>query len=429
MIRIFILLFLILPVFVQAQITPERLDVLASEAQPQVVEWRRWFHQNPELSNREFNTSEKIAGILREMGLEPMTGIAHTGIVAIIEGGKPGPLVAIRTDMDGLPVIEQTGLPFASTATDVYDGQDVGVMHACGHDAHMSMLLGAAWVLNSVKDELAGTVMLIFQPAEEGPPEGEQGGARLMLEEGIWADSKPEAVFGIHVGVSVPGGQIATRSGPLMAAADVFKITVKGRQSHGARPWDGIDPIVVASQIMIGLQTIASRQVDVTLAPSIISVGRISGGVRYNVIPDQVEMEGTIRTFDEDMRGDIHSRMERTARAIAEASGAEVEFELGLGVPAVYNNPELLTRMMPTLERVAGNDPVNIVTPQTVAEDFSEFAAETPGLFLFLGNGPPEVDPTTLPGNHSPYFDMHEPNLEVGVRAFSNLVVDYLNGH
>jgi len=429
MIRIFTLLFLILPVVVQAQITPERLDVLASEAQPQVVEWRRWFHQNPELSNREFNTSEKIAGILREMGLEPMTGIAHTGIVAIIEGGKPGPLVAIRTDMDGLPVIEQTGLPFASTATDVYDGQDVGVMHACGHDAHMSMLLGAAWVLNSVKDELAGTVMLIFQPAEEGPPEGEQGGARLMLEEGIWADSKPEAVFGIHVGVSVPGGQIATRSGPLMAAADVFKITVKGRQSHGARPWDGIDPIVVASQIMIGLQTIASRQVDVTLAPSIISVGRISGGVRYNVIPDQVEMEGTIRTFDEDMRGDIHSRMERTARAIAEASGAEVEFELGLGVPAVYNNPELLTRMMPTLERVAGNDPVNIVTPQTVAEDFSEFAAETPGLFLFLGNGPPEVDPTTLPGNHSPYFDMHEPNLEVGVRAFSNLVVDYLNGH
>lgn len=429
MIRIFTLLFLILPVVVQAQITPERLDVLASEAQPQVVEWRRWFHQNPELSNREFNTSEKIAGILREMGLEPMTGIAHTGIVAIIEGGKPGPLVAIRTDMDGLPVIEQTGLPFASTATDVYDGQDVGVMHACGHDAHMSMLLGAAWVLNSVKDELAGTVMLIFQPAEEGPPEGEQGGARLMLEEGIWADSKPEAVFGIHVGVSVPGGQIATRSGPLMAAADVFKITVKGRQSHGARPWDGIDPIVVASQIMIGLQTIASRQVDVTLAPSIISVGRISGGVRYNVIPDQVEMAGTIRTFDEDMRGDIHSRMERTARAIAEASGAEVEFELGLGVPAVYNNPELLTRMMPTLERVAGNDPVNIVTPQTVAEDFSEFAAETPGLFLFLGNGPPEVDPTTLPGNHSPYFDMHEPNLEVGVRAFSNLVVDYLNGH
>jgi amidohydrolase len=428
MIRIFTLLFLIAPVFVQAQVTPERLDALASEAQPQVVEWRRWFHQNPELSNREFNTSEKIAGILREMGLEPMTGIAHTGIVAIIEGGKPGPLVAIRTDMDGLPVIEQTGLPFASTATDVYDGQDVGVMHACGHDAHMSMLLGAAWVLNSVKDELAGSVMLIFQPAEEGPPEGEKGGARLMLEEGIWADGKPEAVFGIHVGITVPGGQIATRPGPLMAAADVFKITVKGRQSHGARPWDGIDPIVVSSQIIFGLQTIASRQVDVTLAPSIISVGRISGGVRFNVIPDQVTLEGTIRTFDEDMRRDIHSRMERTARAIAESAGAEVEFEIGLGTPSVYNNPELLARMMPTLERVAGDHPVNIVTPQTVAEDFSVFAAETPGVFLFLGNGPPGVDPTTLAGNHSPYFDMHEPNLEVGVRAFSNLVVDYLNG-
>ena len=426
MLRIFICLLFLAPLVTNAQVSPGQLDQLASEAQPQVVEWRRWFHQNPELSNREFKTAEKVAEILREMGLEPITGIAHTGIIAVIEGGKPGPLVAIRTDMDGLPVTEQTGLPFASAATDVYNGQDVGVMHACGHDAHMSMLLGAAWVLNSVKDELAGSVMLIFQPAEEGPPAGEKGGASLMLEEGIWADGKPEAVFGIHVGITTPGGQISTRPGPLMAAADIYKLTVKGKQSHGARPWDGVDPIVVASQIVLGFQTIASRQVDVTLAPSIISVGRISGGVRNNVIPDRVEMEGTIRTFDEEMRRDIHLRMERTARAIAEAAGAEVEFELEIGTPSVNNDPELLARMMPTLQRVSGDKPVNMITPQTVAEDFAIYARETPGVFLFLGNGPPDVDPTTLAGNHSPFFDMHEPNLEVGVRIFSNLVVDYL---
>ncbi len=275
-------------------------------------------------------------------------------MVAIIEGGKPGPLVALRTDMDGLPVTEQTGLPFASTAKGEYNGQEVGVMHACGHDAHMSMLLGAAWVLNSVKEDLAGSVMLIFQPAEEGPPAGEKGGASLMLEEGIWNERKPDAVFGIHVGIGVPGGQIATRPGPLMAAADRFQITVKGRQTHGAIPWNGVDPIVVAAQIVLGLQTIASRQVDVTLAPSIVSIGRISGGIRNNVIPDSVELEGTIRSFDQAMREDIHQRMERTARGIAESAGATIEFELELGNPPVVNDPKLLARMMPALERAAG---------------------------------------------------------------------------
>jgi len=420
-------LILLLPLNAPAQITPSQLDLLAAEVQPQVVEWRRWFHENPELSNREFKTAAQIEGILREMGLEPQTGIAHTGIIAIIEGGKPGPMVAIRSDMDGLPVVEQTGLPFASTKTDVYNGQDVGVMHACGHDNHMSMLLGAAWVLNSVKEDLAGSVMLVFQPAEEGAPEGEAGGAELMLKEGIWAESKPEAVFGIHVGIATPGGQIAVKPGPLMAAVDSFEIIVVGKQSHGAMPWNGIDPIVVASQIVLGLQTIVSRQVDVTLAPSIVSVGRISGGVRNNVIPDRVEMEGTIRTFDENMRREIHARIENTARAIASAAGAEIEFKLLIGYPAVNNNAELFEKSLPILQRVSGDNPVNIITPQTVAEDFSFFANETPGLFLFLGNGPPDVDPTTLPGNHSPYFDMYVPNLEMGVRIFSNLVVDYLN--
>jgi len=426
MYKYFFCLVILFPVQIYAQITPSQLDLLAAEAQPQVVEWRRWFHENPELSNREFNTAKQIESILREMGLEPITGIAHTGIIAVIEGGKPGPMVALRTDMDGLPVIEQTGLPFASTKKDVYNGLDVGVMHACGHDAHMSMLLGAAWVLNSVKEDLAGSVMLIFQPAEEGAPEGEEGGAALMLEEGIWDESKPEAVFGIHVGISIPGGQIGVKPGPLMAAVDSFKITVVGKQSHGAMPWNGVDPIVVSSQIVLGLQTIVSRQVDVTLAPSIVSVGRISGGVRNNVIPDRVEMEGTIRTFDEDMRREIHARIEKTARAIASASGAEIEFELLVGYPSVNNNAKLFDQSLPTLQRVSGDNPVNIITPQTVAEDFSFFANEVPGLFLFLGNGPPDTDPTTLPGNHSPYFNMHEPTLETGVRIFSNLVVDYL---
>jgi amidohydrolase len=419
------LLAILLASSAQAQVTPYRLDRLAAEAQPQVVEWRRWFHENPELSNREFQTAERIAEILREMGLEPKTGIAHTGVVAVIEGGKPGPLVAIRSDMDGLPVTEQTGLPFASTARSEYNGQETGVMHACGHDAHMSMLLGAAWVLNSVKENLAGSVMLIFQPAEEGAPAGEQGGARLMLEEGIWDERTPEAVFGIHVGIGVPGGEVAVRPGPLMAASDRFQITVKGKQTHGARPWDGVDPIVIAAQIVLGLQTIGSRQVDVTLAPSIVTVGRIAGGIRNNVIPDQVELEGTIRSFDQAMRSDIHRRIERTARGIAESAGATVDVELELGNPPVVNDPALLARMLPALQRTTT---VHDVTPQTVAEDFSEYAVRVPSIFMFLGNVPPGADPNTAPANHSPLFDMHEPNLEVGVRIFSNLVVDYLQG-
>lgn len=409
----------------QAGITPEEIDQAAAEVQPQVVEWRRWFHQNPELSNREFNTSVRIAEILRGMGLEPRTGIAHTGVVAIIEGGLPGPLVAIRTDIDGLPVVEQTGLPFASTARGEYNGQDVGVMHACGHDNHMAMVLGAAKVLNDMKAELPGSVMLIFQPAEEGPPAGEDGGASMMLDEGIFAERMPAAVFGMHVGISIPGGQFAVKPGPMMAAADRYQITVKGKQTHGARPWDGVDPIVVASQIVLGLQTIASRQVDVTKAPSIISVGRISGGIRNNVIPDKVEIEGTIRTFDPDMRDYIHEAIERTARLIAESAGAEIDFELQQGPPPLQNNAELTSQVLPALERASGH-PVNSIQPQTVAEDFSEYGRVAPAVFVFLGNWPEDVDPTTQPTNHSPYFDMHEPYLETGVKAFSHMVVDFL---
>ncbi|MDZ4730147.1 MAG: amidohydrolase [Xanthomonadales bacterium] len=407
----------------QAEITPQEIDQLAAAQQEQVVQWRRWFHANPELSNREVKTAAYIAEQLRAMGLEPKTGIAHHGIVALIEGGLPGPMVAIRSDMDGLPVTEETGLPFASQVKGEYNGQEVGVMHACGHDAHMAMLLGAAAVLNKMKAELPGSVMLIFQPAEEGPPNGEKGGASLMLEEGIFEPRKPEAVFGIHVGINQPANSISVKPGPMMAAADRFLITVKGKQTHGAQPWGGVDPIVVSAQIILGLQTIASRQVNVTLAPSIISVGRIQGGVRNNVIPDSVEFEGTIRTFDQAMREQIHASIERTAKGIAESAGAVATVVINLGSPAVVNDPELVARMMPTLERVTT---VNSLTPQTVAEDFSEFALQTPAIFMFLGNGAPGVDAASLPSNHSPMFDMYEPSMETGVRVFSNLVVDCL---
>ena len=426
MLRTLLLLLIWLPLSVQAQISSKQLDSLASATQPQVVEWRRWFHENPELSNREFNTSARVAEILTEMGLEPQTGIAHTGVVAIIEGGKPGPLVAIRADMDGLPVTEETGLPFASQVLGEYNGQEVGVMHACGHDSHMAMALGAASVLNSVKEDLPGSVMVIFQPAEESAPVGEEGGAELMLKEGLFEPRIPEAIFGIHVGIGQPGGKIAVRAGPQLAAVDSFNLVVHGKQTHGARPWDGIDPIVVAAQIVLGLQTVASRQVDVTQAPSIVTVGRIAGGVRNNVIPDSVEMEGTIRTFDAAMREQIHMRIERTARMIAESAGASIEFKLRYGYPATINNPELTVRMMPTLQRVGGEGGVVSVQPQTIAEDFSYFANETPGLYLFIGNGKPGLDPQTLTSNHSPLFDMYEPSMELGVRAFSHLVVDYL---
>ena len=408
-----------------ADLTFEDIDRAAAEVQPQVVEWRRWFHQNPELSNREYRTAERIAEILAEMGLEPTTGIAGTGVTALIEGGRPGPLVAIRADIDALPVTEETGLPFASTATAEYNGEEVGVMHACGHDTHVAMALGAAKILNDRKVELAGRVLLIFQPAEEGPPPGEQGGASLMIEEGLFEPEKPEAVFGLHVGIGVPGGQFATRAGPLMASSDRFVITVNGRQTHGARPWDGVDPIVTAAQIVMGLQTIASRQLDVTAAPSIISVGRIEGGIRNNVIPDSVELEGTIRAFDLAMRAQIHAAMERTARSIAEANGAAIDWELEMGNPPVRNDAELFEMMIPALEHAAGA-PLVAINPQTVAEDFSEYAERTPSLFTFLGNWPEGVDPATQPTNHSPEFDVHEPWLEHGVKAFGNMVVTYL---
>lgn len=393
----------------------------------EVIELRRYFHENPELSNREFETAKKIAAELRAMGLEPVTGIASTGVIAVLEGGKPGPMVALRADMDALPVEEQVDLPFASKARGTYRGNDVGVMHACGHDTHMAMLLGAAKALVSVRDELAGSVMFIFQPAEEGAPEGEEGGAERMLAEGLFADRTPDAVFGLHVFSNMPAGVVAYRSGPAMASSDRFVIKVKGRQTHGSRPWNGVDPIVVAAQIVMAVQTIASRQVDVTKAPSVISFGIIDGGVRNNIIPDEVELVGTIRNFDMGIREQIHAKLRHTARAIADSAGATAEVEIDLGYPVTVNDPALTEQMLPTVQRVVGEGNLVEAPLVTGAEDFSYYAQQTPGLFLYLGTVPPGKDPSDAASNHSPLFYVDESTLKVGVNVLTNLVADYFD--
>lgn len=415
-----------------SQIAIAQIPALTADVQsrvdtvmPQVIDWRRDFHQHPELGNREFRTAGIIADHLRSLGIEVTTEVAHTGVVGILEGGQPGPVVALRADMDALPVEEQVDLPFASQVRTQYNGQDVGVMHACGHDNHMAILMGAATVLAQMRDSLPGTVMFIFQPAEEGAPAGEQGGAELMLDEGLFEDIRPDAVFGLHVW-PIPAGQIAVREGGTMASSDSFSIRVQGQQTHGAAPWAGIDPIVVASQIVLGLQTIPSRQLDSTLTPSIVTVGAINGGVRSNIIPDSVEMIGTLRTFDAETRQQIHERVERTAQQIAASAGASVDVNINLGYPVTHNDPALTRRMSATLERVAGEKftEANLITG---AEDFSYYANEVPGMFFFLGIA--SDDPDMVYPNHSPYFYADESALPVGVEAMTALALDFLNGN
>ncbi len=401
------------------------LDEQADAVEAQVIEWRRDIHANPELSNREFRTAALVAAHLESLGMEVRTGVAHTGVIGLLRGATEGPVVALRADMDALPVTELADVPFASKVRSTYMGQEVGVMHACGHDTHVAMLLGAATALAAVQDRLSGSVLFIFQPAEEGPPEGEEGGAELMLKEGAFDDPKPDAVFGLHVWPEQVG-TMSYRAGQVMASVDELYIKVVGRQTHGAVPWGGVDPIVVASQIVIGLQTIASRQLPVTATPSIITVGIIRGGVRNNIIPDEVEMRGTIRTFLPDVRSDIEARIRRTAESIAAASGASAEVNVINGYPVTVNDPALTQAMLPTLSRVAGDANVRRADLVTGAEDFSYFANEVPGLFLFLGITPPDMDPATAPRNHSPYFYVDEDALKLGVKTLTNLAVDFM---
>ena len=402
-----------------------QLEQATQSVSEKVITWRRHLHQYPELSNREFETAKYITNHLKSLGLEVQTGVAHTGVVAKLSGGKKGPLIALRADMDALPVTEQVDLPFASKQTSTYRGNEVGVMHACGHDTHVAILMAVAESLVKIKDQLAGDVLFVFQPAEEGAPEGEEGGAELMLKEGLFKQ-KPEAVFGLHVTSSLNTGQIGFREGPLMASEDSFTINVTGRQTHGSRPWNGVDPIVASSQIIMATQTIASRQVDVTKAPSVISFGAINGGIRSNIIPDNVELIGTIRTFDQTMRADIKKRLAKTAELVAESAGAKADVHIDHGYPVTVNNIALTQKMTPTLARIAGAD--NIITTDLItgAEDFSYYALETPGLFYFLGVTPKDQNAKTAPSNHSPQFYVDESALQLGVESLSQLVVDYL---
>ncbi len=402
----------------------------AASLQSQVVDWRRDFHQHPELSNREQRTGEVIARELRRMGLEPRTGVAGHGVVAVLKGGRPGPRIALRADMDALPVTERNDLPFASRATGEYRGQSVGVMHACGHDAHMAILLGVARALVEQRQTQPGEVMFVFQPAEEGAPPGEEGGASLMLAQGLFESFRPEAIFGLHVFSSVQAGKIAVRGGPLMAASDRFAIRVLGRQTHGSRPWGGIDPVVAAADLVGTAQTIVSRRTDIARLPAVVTFGAINGGVRYNIIPDEVEMVGTIRTFDPDMREAILADLRNVASHVAAAHGAKVEAQVpdGEGNPATVNDPDLTARMLPSLQAAVGADNVYEPPLQMGAEDFAYYAREVPAMFFFVGATPPGVDPQTAPSNHSPEFMLDEASLDVGLRALLQVSLDYLHG-
>ena len=413
-----------------AAVDDAAIESAARSVIAQVIGWRRDFHQHPELSNREVRTSRIVAEQLREMGLEVRTGIAHTGVVGVLRGASPGPTVALRADMDALPVTEQVDLPFKSVATAEYRGEKVGVMHACGHDAHVAILLGTAKVLAGLRDELPGTVMFVFQPAEEGAPEGERGGASLMLDEGLFATTKPEAMFGLHVFSTLNTGQVGYRSGPLMAASDAFRIVVTGRQTHGARPWGGVDPIVTAAQIVMGLQTIVSRQVDIAQYPAIVSVGAIKGGIRNNIIPDSVEMQGTFRTFDPQVREQVIASIRRVATETAAAAGATATFELAPDPnPVVVNEPALTTRAAATLTRVAGEANVAVIPYLTVSEDFAYYARQVPSFFYFVGATPRGQDPQAAPSNHSPKFFLDEGSLPLGVRTLTALALDHLQGN
>jgi len=398
-------------------------DRLAAAVMPKVIAWRRDLHQHPELSNREFRTAALVAKELERLGLEVRTEVAHTGVVGVLRGARSEPVVALRADMDALPVTEELDLPFASKLRSTYLGRDVGVMHACGHDAHTALLLGVAELLAGLRERLPGSVVFLFQPAEEGTPPGEEGGARLMIAEGALENPAPQAVFGLHVVPQFTVGTIGYRSGGAMASSDRLRIVVRGQQTHAAYPWLGVDPIAVAARIVTALHAIPARQMDVRV-PSVVSIGAIHGGVRNNIIPEEVELLGTIRALDPQARRELHRRVRKTAEMIAESAGARAEVEVRDGYPVTVNDPALTRRMVPTLERVASR--ALEALPRTGAEDFSFYAQRIPGLYIWLGVRPPEVAPEDAAPNHSPRFFVDEGALPLGVRALAHLALDYL---
>jgi len=401
------------------------LDKDIANIENKVIEWRRDFHQNPELSNREFKTAEKIAAHLKSLGLEVQTGVAHTGVVGILKGKKPGKVLALRADIDALPVPERADLPFKSTAKGEYNGEEVPVMHACGHDTHIAILMGVAEIMSKHTDKINGTIKFIFQPAEEGAPSGEEGGAKLMVKEGVLKNPDVDAVFGLHIGSGQPVNTIAYKSGGMMAAVNSFEINVKGKQSHGSTPWTSIDPIIASVKIIDGLQTLVSREMPLTTEAVVLTIGKIESGVRHNIIPESAQMLGTLRTLDADMRSTIIKRMKEMVPAIAKAYKAEATIDIDEGYPITYNDPELTTQMLPSLQKAAGAENVFVIKAITGAEDFSFFQKEVPGLFFFLGGMTPGE--TEAFPHHTPDFYIDESGMLLGVKTFIQLSLDYLN--
>ncbi len=399
----------------------------ADKIEAKCIEWRRDFHQNPELGNREFRTSKIIADHLKSLGIETKENVAKTGVVGILKGGKPGPCIALRADIDALPVTERVKIPFASKQKTTYNGQEVGVMHACGHDTHTAILMSVAEILSGMKNELKGTIKFIFQPAEEGPPDGEEGGAPLMIKEGVMENPKVDAIFGLHIESDIEIGSIQYKPGAFMAAADWFSIKVKGKGSHGSQPWKGVDPIQVSAQIIEGLQNIVSRQMELTKAPVVITVGKIHGGVRQNIIPEDCRMDGTIRTLDSKMQTIVHEKIKWTAEKIAEANGATAEVSFETKTLVTYNTPELVKKTLPSLEAAAGADKVTEREWVTGAEDFSYYGTKAPAFFFYLGGMPRGNDKTKAPPHHTADFYVDDSGMKTGIRAFCSLVIDYMN--
>ncbi|MCK0133460.1 amidohydrolase [Arenibacter sp. S6351L] len=421
-------LYLILPMLLWCLISSAQKYNFEKEyksIEPKVIDWRRDFHQNPELSNREFNTAEKIASHLKSLGIEVQTGVAKTGVVGILKGNKNGKVIALRADIDALPVTERNDLPFKSTVKSEFLGQEVGVMHACGHDTHTAILMGVAEILSKNRDKIKGTIKFIFQPAEEGPPPGEEGGALLMVKEGVLKNPDVDAIFGLHINSATPVGVIRYKSEGLMAAVQRFVIQVEGKQTHGSQPWKGIDPILISAKIIDGLQTIISREVDLTNEAAVISVGKITSGVRFNIIPESAEMIGTIRTLDYNMQKQITERMKEMVPDIAKAYGGTATIEIKSNTDITFNNPELVVKMLPTLKRVAGQDNVQIQKAVTGGEDFSYFQNEVPGFFFFLGGMTPG-NTASFP-HHTPDFSIDENGMILGVKALTEMSLDFLN--
>ena len=421
-----IVILLLVPVVCFGQELNNKIENLITKYNRENQLNREWFHKHAELSNREFLTAERIAQKLKEIGLRPKVGVAKTGVVAILNENKPGPVIALRADIDGLPVKERNDLPWASKMTGEYNGEEVPVMHACGHDIHIAVLLGTAKILTEMKDEINGSVKFIFQPAEEGPPRGEEGGAELMVKEGVLKNPDVDVIFGLHVTARANVGEVQSRPGAIMAAVDEFRIDLFGKQTHGSRPWKGIDPIITASQIINGLQTIVSRNLPLTKAAAVVTIGAIHGGVRSNIIPENLYMLGTIRTLDSVMRDTTLQRVKEMIDYIAAANNTEAKISFGTSYPITFNDPSLFEKMLPTLKRINGQMNFSIIDASTGAEDFSFFQEKVPGLYFYIGGTPKHTDPKTVADHHTPDFYVDSASIPVGIRSMTNLTFDYI---